>query len=238
MIVALLAGILVGYVLAIPPGPIGMAALRTGLRDGWRQSIKLALGAGLFDVLYCALAMWASSAVVDFLRSLEGGNPLVTLGIQLLVVGVMVGFGVSQVREHPFKRDPAVKSARGEAILSRVSSNGPFFVGVGFAVANLANPTFVPAVMAMTTFIQKMDIFEQSFVNAMLFSIGFGAGNMGWLMTLVKLVLAFRERMTPKFVHRIQQVTGVTLIGFGAFYLYSILSKTEWSEISKMISHI
>ena len=32
MIVALLAGILVGYVLAIPPGPIGMAALRTGLR--------------------------------------------------------------------------------------------------------------------------------------------------------------------------------------------------------------
>ncbi|MBL0320778.1 MAG: hypothetical protein IPP80_00060 [Ignavibacteria bacterium] len=65
MIIALLVGALVGYVLAIPPGPIGMASVRTGLRDGWRQAIKLSVGAGLLDLIYCSLAMWASSWVVD-----------------------------------------------------------------------------------------------------------------------------------------------------------------------------
>ncbi|MBP7094386.1 MAG: LysE family transporter [Candidatus Kapabacteria bacterium] len=238
MIIALLVGALVGYVLAIPPGPIGMASVRTGLRDGWRQAIKLSVGAGLLDLIYCSLAMWASSWVVDLLRSMEGGNPIVTLSIQLVIVLFMIGFGIFQIQEHPVKGVDPEKHKRGDKLLSRVTSNGPFFVGVGFAVANLANPTFIPAVMAMTTFIQKMGVFEQTFLNAMAFSVGFGAGNTLWLMTLVRLVLAFRDKMTPKFIHRIQQGTGVTLILFAAFYCYRILSATPWDEIRKIIASV
>lgn len=238
MIIALLIGAVVGYVLAIPPGPIGMASVRTGLRDGWRQAVKLSIGAGLLDLIYCSLAMWATSWVVDALKSMEGGNPIVTLTIQLVIVLFMIGFGIYQIREHPVKGVEPGKHPRGDKLLSKVTSNGPFFVGVGFAVANLANPTFIPAVMAMTTFIQKMGVFEQTFLNAMAFSIGFGAGNTLWLMTLVKLVLAFRDKMTPKFVHRIQQGTGVTLILFAAFYCYRILSATPWDEISKIVTPV
>lgn len=234
MIVAAIIGLLVGYVLAIPPGPIGMASVRTGLRDGWPASVKLAIGAGLLDLVYCALAMWASSAVVGALDALESGNPLVTLVIQFVIVAVMITFGIVQVRERTIE-EPSAVAAKGVSAVQRITSHGPFFVGVGFALANLANPTFIPAVMAMTTFVQKMSLFEETALNAMVFSIGFGVGNTLWLLTLVRIVLALRSRLTPTLIHRIQQFSGVTLIGFGAFYAYRIAATTPWSELTRML---
>jgi len=226
MIIALLLGIAVGYILAIPPGPIGMASVRMGLRDGWRPSIRLALGAGLLDLIYCALAMWASSAVVGLLTSLKGSTSWVTIALQLLIVAGMIAFGVVQFREHPI--DPNAESddqARPTSLLSRLSSRGPFIVGVGFAVANLANPTFVPALMAMTTFIQQLELFASTFTNAMAFAVGFGAGNTAWLLTLVRLVIVFRTKMTPKFIHRLQQISGLALILFGCLTGYRVIAQ-------------
>ncbi len=225
MIIALLLGIAVGYILAIPPGPIGMASVRMGLRDGWHPSVRLALGAGLLDLVYCAMAMWASSAVVDLLDSMEGSTSWVTFAIQLTIVAGMIAFGVIQFREHPIDPNAPPDAATGRAsLLSRLSSRGPFLVGVGFAVANVANPTFIPALMAMTTFIQQLDLFESTFVNAMAFSVGFGAGNTAWLLTLVRLVITFRKNMTPAFIHRLQQVSGLALILFGAITGYRVIS--------------
>jgi threonine/homoserine/homoserine lactone efflux protein len=226
MIIAFLLGVAVGYILAIPPGPIGMASVRMGLRDGWHPSIRLAIGAGLLDLIYCALAMWASSAVVGLLTSLNGSTSWVTIALQFLIVAGMIAFGVVQFREHPI--DPNAESdeqTRPTSLLSRLSSRGPFLVGVGFAVANLANPTFVPALMAMTTFIQQLDLFPSTFTNVMAFAVGFGAGNTAWLLTLVRLVIAFRRKMTPTFIHRLQQISGLALILFGCLTGYRVLAQ-------------
>ncbi len=221
-----------GYVLAIPPGPIGLAAIRMGIREGWKSSVKLAVGAGAFDVIYCALAMVATSAVVDLLRDLESSTPMVTVVLQLVIVCVMVVFGVMQIREKPVERDPeAEPKEKPSNIVEWIKGHGPFFVGVGFAVANLANPTFVPALAAMATFIQQLGIFDNVFANNMIFALGFGLGNMFWLFTLVRLVIANRHKMTPTFIKRIQQVSGVTLVGFGAFYGIRIITLTDWSSL-------
>lgn len=225
MIVALILGLAVGYILAIPPGPIAMASVRMGLREGWRPSLRLALGAGLLDLLYCGVAMWASSAVVNLLASLQGSTSWVTIAIQLVIVAGMIAFGVIQFREQPI--DPNAETdeqARPTSLLSRLSARGPFLVGVGFAVANLANPTFVPALMAMTTFIQQLDLFASTLVNAVAFSVGFGAGNTAWLLTLVRLVITFRKKMTPKFIHRLQQISGLALILFGIITGYRVIA--------------
>jgi threonine/homoserine/homoserine lactone efflux protein len=236
MIGALIVGFLVGYVLAIPLGPIGMASIRTGLRDGWLAAFKLALGAGLFDVIYCVMAMLATSAVVDGLRGLEQSSPLAPLLIQFTIVALMIVFGILQMRERPEKREvDGEPAAKPSSFLEWMKGHGPFFVGIGFALANLANPTFVPALAGMTTFIQKLEWFENSIVNNVIFSIGFGLGNFAWLFTLVRLVLALQHRMTPTFVLRLQQVSGFTLIGFGTFYGLRIILLTKWPEILRLV---
>jgi L-lysine exporter family protein LysE/ArgO len=234
MVTALIVGIVVGYVLAIPPGPIGMAAIRMGIRDGWRPSIKLAMGAGVFDVLYCALAMMATSAIVDALTNLAHSTPLATIGIQLLIVVVMILFGLIQMREKPASKT-GHREIQPSSFIEWVKGHGPFFVGVGFAIANLANPTFVPALAGMATFIQQLEWFESSLVNILFFALGFGAGNMLWMLTLVHLVVSNRDKMTPTFVKRIQQVSGFTLIGFGTFYGLRIITMTKWADVLRII---
>ncbi|MDZ4745194.1 MAG: LysE family transporter [bacterium] len=234
MIIAILFGCLVGFILAIPPGPIGMASIRMGIRDGWSATLKLALGAGLFDVIYCALAMLASAAIKTYFEGIETSYPLIAIGLQILIAIAMVIFGVIMFREPPPAEADKPKHMRGEKVVSLAEGHGPFFIGIGFAVANLANPTFIPTLAAITTFVRAQEIYTANVASDIFFAIGFGAGNMLWLATLVKLVLKFRDRMTPTLLKRIQQGSGVTLIGFGAFYGIRIIV-TRWDDISRAL---
>ncbi len=236
MIVAAITGFVIGYLLAIPPGPIGMASVRMALRDGWRPGLYLAVGAGLFDVMYCILAMWASTAVVSALSSWEAESPLLIVAFQFAVVIGMVWFGVLQLREN--SATPAAAKPPSSKLVANLSTHGPLFVGVGFAIANLANPTFIPALVAMTTFVQRLAWFEESFYTALAFSIGFGAGNMLWLVTLVRIVLALREKLTPTLILRIQQASGVTLIGFAVFYGFRIVVNTPWHDFPRLFTAV
>ncbi len=211
-----------------------MAAIRTGIRDGWRSALKLGAGASMFDVLYSALAMLATSAVVAMLHRLEETSPLPTIIIQFTIVGVMIAFGIMQIRERPYKND-VQPQRKPSGFIEWIRGHGPFLVGSGFAIANLANPTFIPSLAALTTFIQKLEVFEASVVNDLTFALGFGAGNMLWLLVLVRLVVANKHKMTPTFIKRIQQLSGATLIGFGTFYGIRILAVTKWAEVLRII---
>lgn len=235
MLGAIIIGLAVGYILAIPPGPIGMASIRTGLREGGMPALKLALGAGIFDIVYCALAMVATSAIVRWLEAIEHISPLAPVAIQLVIVGVMIGFGILQMKDREPRNAEPSTTAKPSRIAEWLKGHGPFFVGVGFALANLANPTFIPALAAMTTFIQKFGWFESTVANNVVFSIGFGIDNFLWLFTLVRLVLALRHKMTPTFLRRIQQLSGVTLIGFGTFYGIRIIALTKWPELLRLV---
>ena len=140
MITAIIIGCVVGFVLAIPPGPIGLAAIRTGIRDGWGPSVRLAIGAGLFDAIYCVIAMAATSIVADALLDLVNSSPLVYVMLQILIACLMILFGIVQ-----FRQAPPIQSDHGEVRQARgrlgewARKHGPFFVGVGFAIANLAS---------------------------------------------------------------------------------------------------
>lgn len=229
-------GLLIGYVLAIPPGPIGMASMRSALRDGWSASVKIAAGAGLLDAIYSALAMVATSAAVQALLRMEHSHPWALLLVQAGIVVLMIGAGVLQVRgasrepgpaSHVNHDNDAADTGRSRLLLW-LRTHGPFFVGVGYAIANLANPTFVPALAAMSTFVQGLEWFEPVLTNRLLFALGFGLGNMVWLVTLVRIVLAYRDRMSPIFMKRLQQISGFSLIGFGTFYGLRIIVVTDW----------
>lgn len=233
MVLGFFFGLIAGYILAIPPGPIGMASIRTGLRDGWSAALKLALGAGLFDVVYCALAMIAASAVASLFDDVAQSTPWMPLALQLLIVAVMIVFGVVQLRDRT-KALPDDALDTQSSVLKWFRTHGPLFVGVGFAIANLANPTFIPSLMFVTTLAQNAAVYETTTMANLMFAIGFGIGNMAWLATLVRIVLAYRHRMTPAFVTLIQRISGAALIGFGTFYGVRLLIFTKWSEVLRM----
>lgn len=204
--IALCMGLVVGYVLAIPPGPIGMAAARSGLQHGVGSSRMLALGAGLFDVLYCFVAMTASAGIASWLQFDTSSSPVV------LVAGFAVAIGVGAVGIYQF-RNPVELAIDGATEAKRANGR-PFVTGAAYALANLANPTFIPSLVVMSAYIMGLGLVGSSLSDRSLFSVGFGLGNVLWLLTLVSIVLRFRSRLPQSTFLLIQRLMAATVIGF------------------------
>jgi threonine/homoserine/homoserine lactone efflux protein len=82
MVRSLLVGLVVGFVLAIPPGPITIACLRQALAGQTRDGVALALAASAMDIVYALLAAFASSALFAALRDMVTGNAWYLLAFQ------------------------------------------------------------------------------------------------------------------------------------------------------------
>ena len=67
MVTALLVGLVVGFVMVMPPGPIAMACMRQALAGHTKEGWALGLGAAVMDSGYALLAAFASSALVEAL---------------------------------------------------------------------------------------------------------------------------------------------------------------------------
>lgn len=208
--IALIVGLVVGYLLAIPPGPIGMAAARTGLREGSSSSRMLALGAGLFDTVYCFGALTASMGVA---LQFDVSQSPVALSLGLIVAVAITGVGVYQFR------NPVELSLEDDQQARRTGAR-PFVTGAAYALANLANPTFIPSLLVMTAYVLLTGLVGPTLSDRVLFSLGFGAGNFLWLVTLVSIILRYRARLPQNTFSLVQRLMAATVVGFG---LVSIL---------------
>lgn len=204
--IAIVIGLFVGYVLAIPPGPIGMAAVRTGLRHGISSARMLALGAGIFDLLYCFVALTMSASIASMISHNAYQSPLM-MGLGITVALVIVAVGVHQYR------NPIALMHTEESIGTPLGR--PFVTGVAYALANLANPTFVPSLLVMSAYIIGLGFVGPDNQDRVLFSVGFGAGNVFWLITLVHMLVRFRSRLPQQTFTIVQRLMAATVIGFG-----------------------
>src|SRR4029453_15278850 len=98
MVTALLVGIVVGFVLAIPPGPIALACLQKALAGQAREGVALVLGASALDIGYALLAAGASSALVGALWGLVLRHAWALLAFQGGCIVVLVVLGVRSCR--------------------------------------------------------------------------------------------------------------------------------------------
>jgi threonine/homoserine/homoserine lactone efflux protein len=93
MATALLVGLVVGFVMVIPPGPIAMACIRQALAGQAREGLALVLGVAVLDIGYALLAAFASSALFRALWGMLMHTPWALLAFQggCIVVLVVVG---------------------------------------------------------------------------------------------------------------------------------------------------
>jgi len=225
---ALVLGFAIGYVLAIPPGPLGLAAIRYGGRRSMAPVVALAIGAGALDVGYCLLAMWTSSGLMTLFvpGSMSGGSHSVLIVTQLVIAAGMVVAGIVLLRT---SGSPAEESSpvTPPSWTTRIRLGGaivPFLAGIGFAVANIANPTFLPSLVVMSGSIRGAGILGSTTSDLLGFSIGFGIGNALWLVTLGLLVRRYHDRLVRRVLPHVRTAMGVVLAGAGMFYIIRILA--------------
>ena len=236
MVFSLLLGTIVGFVLAVPPGPVGVTTLKAGLRGDERGGVLIGLGAGVMDLFYCLFAMLATSALSSSLEAFFGDYPLAMTMFQVICVLMLVGYGIMELRSSRIQQcaQAIAQPSRLRRIAEKLKKNGPFFIGVAIALMNIANPTFLPSLAYTSMIIQHSSFFENTAANCLLFSIGFGLGNFGWLYSILKIVLFYKERFSPEFTLRLHRFAGFTMIGAGTLLGYRVFF-TKGSEIARLL---
>lgn len=141
MIVNLIAGIITGFIVSVPPmGPIAFAMISRGFKNEVGEGRGIALGAAFMDFVFCLVAFAGINLIISYLP--QSAEDFYTAHISLIEMlltftgcAVVILYGVKIIRskselgkletEDPAKLNPAYKragvmKARAEGIAKKV----------------------------------------------------------------------------------------------------------------------
>lgn len=206
----LLRGLVLGFSIAAPVGPIGVLCIRRTLADGRAAGLASGLGAATADALYGCIAGFGLTFLSGFLVSqqtwlrLAGGVFLCWLGIKTLLA-----------RPAPHRpAAPGVPSAPGSGLAGAYAST---------LFLTLTNPLTILSFAAIFAGLGLAGSGGRDYASAAMLVLGVFLGSAVWWLLLSSGVGLFRERFTPCAMHWVNRLSGVVIAGFGAAALLSVL---------------
>jgi threonine/homoserine/homoserine lactone efflux protein len=193
-------GLLLGWSIAWPPGPINSEMIRRGLTGGFWPAYSLGLGACSGDFLWALAVTLGAGALAD----IPGVRTF--LGAVSLILLLALAFVFFRSALHGWR---ALQS--GETVIPRAgldSSRGGYFLGIGLALSSPWNIAFWLAVVGQQTG-ATLD-FVPSLVLAT--AVVVGAATWGlFLCTAVRLGARFA---TPRWEIGTNTLTGLLMLYF------------------------
>jgi len=197
-----LKGILIGFAMAVPVGPIGIMCIRKTLTDGRLSGLMIGLGAATADLLYACVAAFGLTVV---------SNAIVTERTWIRLVGgsFLLFLGIRTFYAHP--SDPKVP----------VNSSGLLrsYLYTGFLT--LTNPTTVFAFIAVFAALGLGD--ELSIVSASTLVMGVFIGSGLWFLFLSSGVIFFRKKLDIVGLRWVNRIAGVLIFISGVIAIVSVL---------------
>jgi threonine/homoserine/homoserine lactone efflux protein len=201
----LLKGLVIGYAMAVPVGPINLLCLRRSLAEGRRVGFVSGLGAAAADTTYGAIAVVGLTTVTTFLiqhrpwLQLFGGLFLIALGLHTMRT-----------------RMPA----RREAAAVHVRRLRDAFVST--YVYTLANPLLI---IVFTGVFANFDLGWQP--GRMLDTLGLIGGvflgSSLWWLTLTMLAGTFRHHLDDGALRWVNLIAGGIIVAIGFWQLSPLL---------------
>lgn len=201
----LLRGMLMGFAIAAPVGPIGVLCIRRTLANGRATGFASGMGAATADLIYGIIAALGLTAVADLLTGISlwtrlcGGLFLCYLGIRTYL-------------ERPAER-PA------EAATTR----GLFGAYVSTFALTITNPATIIAFVAVFAGLGATQGVK-SYSETILLVIGVFSGSALWWLLLSSGVNLLRSRITTSILGWVNRAAGVIIFAFGAFALISLIT--------------
>jgi threonine/homoserine/homoserine lactone efflux protein len=199
----LLKGVVLGFSIAAPLGPIGVLCIRRTLADGRATGFVSGLGAATADTFYGGVAAFGLTAISGLLTQQQGIIRLVG-GVFLLYLGL---------------RTLLAKPATQAASVRRGGLLGAYGSTV---FLTLTNPTTILSFIAIFAGLGVASG-AGGFGSAGLLVLGVCCGSALWWLILSSGVSLVRARITPRVLRWVNIVSGTLLIGFGLLALLSLV---------------
>ena len=228
MVTALLVGLVVGFLLAIPPGPIALACLQKALAGQAREGVALVLGASAMDIVYALLAAGASSALVGALWGLVLHHAWALLALQGGCIVVLVVLGLRSCRSTtPADTARARQEARGRLR----DDASPYLRGGLIALTNLASPTFLPSLIFAMSLLHVRGWVGDAVGEHVMYALGFGGGGALWFLLLLRTLTHLRAQVSPTVMPILERVAGGVFLLFAGLLTYHLVTTTAWSRL-------
>ncbi|MCE5294601.1 MAG: LysE family translocator [Chlamydiales bacterium] len=190
-------GILLGFSIAMPVGPIGILCIGNCLNFGLRYGLMTGLGAAVADMLYGSIAGLGLTTLMTFMLGMKlwlqigGGLFLCYLGFTL------------------FRANTATSKTQTNASAANTFYT-TFFL-------TLTNPMTILSFLAMYAGFAN-DFESNGYLSTLILSLGVFTGSMLWWCLLSFTASFYRHSFTTKWLNRI---SGSFLMGFGvtAFFI-------------------
>jgi threonine/homoserine/homoserine lactone efflux protein len=196
----LLKGLILGFSIAAPVGPIGVLCIRRTLSCGVRNGFISGLGAATADAIYGSIAALGLSVVSSFLINQQFYLRLLG-GVFLLYLGYTT-----------YKSIPAETAAiaGGEGLLGAYAST---------LLLTITNPMTILSFAAVFAGL-GLGATGTNGLSALLLILGVFIGSMVWWAILSGLVNVLRDKFDQQRLKWINQLSGIIIAGFGLYCLY------------------
>lgn len=193
---ALLRGLVIGFSIAAPVGPIGVLCIRRTLSGGFRLGLVSGLGAASADALYGSIAAFGLTALSDVLVRQHDALRLVG-GAFLLVLGI-----------RSFLARPSAEAAASAYRSLAGALASTFFL-------TLTNPL---TILSFAGIFAGLGIASSGvdFVAAGLTVAGVYLGSAAWWVILSGGVSRLRGRVRPEHLRWVNRASGAVIFAFGA----------------------
>lgn len=197
----LLRGIVLGFSIAAPVGPIGLLCIRRSIAEGRMAGFVSGLGAATADALYGGIAAFGLSVLSGLLISH-------TFWLRLVGGLFLCYLGLATFRAAPAAR---VATAGGRTLLKAYAST---------LLLTLTNPMTILSFAAILAG-AGVGVSGGAWSGAVLV-LGVFAGSALWWLLLSGGASLLRERLDPGRLRWVNRVSGIILSGFGVLVLISV----------------
>jgi len=188
-------GLIVGFSIAAPVGPIGILCIRRTLAEGRMSGFVSGLGAATADGLYGCIAGFGLTFISSFLINQQGWFRIVG-GVFLWYLGLRAFF--SKPTDH-------LNSEEGKWLGTAYAST--FFL-------TLTNPV---TILAFAAIFAGLGVANESrdYASAVMLVMGVFLGSTLWWVILSSGVGLFRKRFNLQALRWVNRFSGLILMGFG-----------------------
>lgn len=199
----LLRGLLIGFSIAAPVGPIGALCIRRTLANGRAAGLVSGLGAASADAIYGCIAGFGLTFISGMLLSQQ-------LWLKLLGGTFLCYLGGRTLLARPAEQ---AANAGGTGLLGAYAST---------FVLTLTNPTTILSFLAVFAGLGLASA-AGDYGQAALLVLGVFVGSALWWLLLSGGVSLLRSRLNPQALVWVNRVSGIIILAFGVGALASLL---------------
>jgi threonine/homoserine/homoserine lactone efflux protein len=197
-----LKGLIIGFAMAVPIGPIGIMCIRKTLAEGHSRGLIIGLGAATADSLLASIAAFGLTFISDVIASEH-------FWLRLVGGGLLLFLGIRTFRAK--RKDPIMPYDNKGALGSYVSS---------FLLA-LTNPLTIFAFVAVFA---AFGLGHRLIViSACTLVLGVFAGSSLWFLTIGFIATSFRKKLDSGGLRWVNRISGVLIILSGVAAFVSLI---------------